>query len=566
MATLREIIDYSKANPNTDYAKRAYELIQRGDFDTEAQEEGIDLSWAGRPKPVQKESIGKDFIEDIKGIGRGVLESAEKRTSKIAGLREKVERGEKSKLAGQLEAFGQTAGMGADTIGEVIKGAFKAVLPPKAEQRAREAVESFGEKVVENPQVQKVIKWYGNLDENQQDAIDATGGALSLVADLVGGQAIKQPVKQVAKVPSKLGKTTVAQVAKKAPSEFSGALTGTSGETIREAFNAAYKGGKELDELTVSLRKKITPENLVESVRSSVDDIATKNTENYSKMISQIGDNIVSTKEVIPGVEKSLKTIGVNVKNGKLDFSQSKFRTVPEAQKKLISMYDEVKRFGDEATINEIDTSRQALSALLLTGDDSSARTANKAITEAINKVKKAGTQIDEYDTMLKDFGENANFLDELSRSLSTANEKTIDTTYRKIISSLKTNNEQRLKLIKELDEATDGALISSIAGQQLSEELPRGLFRQISAGIVGAGVATGGITSAVLPALVFASPRLTGEFVRALGISARKATQVIKAIQAVRKTVSKITGIDENNLYQLLGVGLVETAKQTEE
>ncbi len=49
MATLQEIIQYSKANPNTDYAKRAAKLIQNGDFDTQAQKEGIDLTWAGRP-------------------------------------------------------------------------------------------------------------------------------------------------------------------------------------------------------------------------------------------------------------------------------------------------------------------------------------------------------------------------------------------------------------------------------------------------------------------------------------------------------------------------------------
>jgi len=50
MASLKEIIEYSKANPNTDYAKKAYEHIQSGAFDTQAQQEGVDLSWAGRPK------------------------------------------------------------------------------------------------------------------------------------------------------------------------------------------------------------------------------------------------------------------------------------------------------------------------------------------------------------------------------------------------------------------------------------------------------------------------------------------------------------------------------------
>ncbi len=51
MPTLRELIDYSKQNPNTDVAKNVYRNIQQGSFDAQAQTEGIDLSWAGRPAP-----------------------------------------------------------------------------------------------------------------------------------------------------------------------------------------------------------------------------------------------------------------------------------------------------------------------------------------------------------------------------------------------------------------------------------------------------------------------------------------------------------------------------------
>lgn len=49
MPTLRELIDYSKANPNSDVAKNTYLHIKDGSFDQQAQIERIDLSWAGRP-------------------------------------------------------------------------------------------------------------------------------------------------------------------------------------------------------------------------------------------------------------------------------------------------------------------------------------------------------------------------------------------------------------------------------------------------------------------------------------------------------------------------------------
>lgn len=66
MATLKEIIQYGKANPDTDYSKRALELIKDGSFDTQAEKEGVDLSWAGR-KPlqaVQQEKIQKESFPE----------------------------------------------------------------------------------------------------------------------------------------------------------------------------------------------------------------------------------------------------------------------------------------------------------------------------------------------------------------------------------------------------------------------------------------------------------------------------------------------------------------------
>lgn len=69
MASLKEIIEYSKANPDTDYAKRSYELIQKGSFDEQSQQEGVDLSWAGRPPLKQGfiQSVGKSFNDRFTG-------------------------------------------------------------------------------------------------------------------------------------------------------------------------------------------------------------------------------------------------------------------------------------------------------------------------------------------------------------------------------------------------------------------------------------------------------------------------------------------------------------------
>jgi len=49
MATLQELIEYSKANPTSDIAKKTRKAIESGIYDEEANNSGIDLSWAGRP-------------------------------------------------------------------------------------------------------------------------------------------------------------------------------------------------------------------------------------------------------------------------------------------------------------------------------------------------------------------------------------------------------------------------------------------------------------------------------------------------------------------------------------
>jgi len=49
-ASLRQMINYAKQNPTSNFATQLGNAIQSGSLDSQAQKEGIDLSWAGRPK------------------------------------------------------------------------------------------------------------------------------------------------------------------------------------------------------------------------------------------------------------------------------------------------------------------------------------------------------------------------------------------------------------------------------------------------------------------------------------------------------------------------------------
>ena len=53
--TLKQLIGYSKANPTSDIASQLEQAITSGAYDQQAADEGVDLSWAGRPVPTDQQ-------------------------------------------------------------------------------------------------------------------------------------------------------------------------------------------------------------------------------------------------------------------------------------------------------------------------------------------------------------------------------------------------------------------------------------------------------------------------------------------------------------------------------
>lgn len=494
--------------------------------------------------------IGETF-GDIKETFAGIKKDITARGEKIGQVIEARDRGEQGLLRTLFQTFGQTVGAIPDVIGQTVIGAGKTALPQSAETTIGNLATGTGQAIAGTKPVQSILQKYETLKQTNPKLardIDSALGIASLGLDVatagVGGRATNIAAKGVSKGIGALEKTAEVggRVARRGAFEVQGALTGTSQETLEEAFKAAKLGGKSLDNLTESLRAKVTPEGLVENVRNATNIVQAKKSADFKKYFDPIANNLVNTSQVKNNVLALMDEFGIKEVNGGLDFTASKFRQTPQAQTKLLQMYNEVNNLGAKKTLKEVDTTRQVLKELLLTGDDASARSANALITKAIDSVRESGKQVKGYGEILTKFSEDAEFLSEIQRSLSVGDQATIDTAYRKLATSLKTNNERRMNLLRELDKATGGSIIGSISGQQLSEALPRGLFRQIAAGMAGAGILTGGLTTAVIPALVLASPRVTGEFVRALGIASKKADLIINTVNQARKALEKFS------------------------
>ena len=106
-----------------------------------------------------------------------------------------------------------------------------------------------------------------------------------------------------------------------------------------------------------------------------------------------------------------------------------------------------------------------------------------------------------------------------------------VDTTFKKLLSSFRLNNEQRREMIEELERVSGRPLGAQITGQQMSELLPRGIMRPLGGGFAGATALTTGNLLPILTFMAFASPRMVGETLRLLGFTSRQSDRFMELI-----------------------------------
>lgn len=120
VTSLSQIIAYSKANPNSQYAKQAYNLIKSGQFDAQAAKEGVDLSWAGRPKPTapadsQGQDNGQEQAAPASSLGDLDMQQLQQAGQKIVDSVQNA--GTKLQHDANGTAFGEAKG-----VGDVLEG------------------------------------------------------------------------------------------------------------------------------------------------------------------------------------------------------------------------------------------------------------------------------------------------------------------------------------------------------------------------------------------------------------------------------------------------------------
>jgi hypothetical protein len=163
-------------------------------------------------------SWGQETGEDIKQIGTEIASSARSRSAEFGKSLEAQKGGRQTWGETALQFLGQGAGLASETIGSIIKGGIKAVLPQKAEDVTKKAVTSAVQAVAETETAQSVLEKYNSLDERTKRNIDAALGLGSLTLDValagVGGKGATMAAKTATQTGARAIETGVSATSK----------------------------------------------------------------------------------------------------------------------------------------------------------------------------------------------------------------------------------------------------------------------------------------------------------------------------------------------------------------
>jgi len=373
-------------------------LIKRG-YDVE----GIDTNQAKQALGITTAKTGySDTGEDIKQIGTDTVSSFKERQQKVSESKEALKSGKQGFIETAGQAIGQGAGLISDVIGNLFKGAVKAVLPQEAETAIKGGIQSTITPVMESDIAKNIISKYNSLPDNVKRDVDALIGAGSLALDVtgmgVGGKAVKTGTKVAGEALETAGKTVlkageevvgaggkaitgikdviepitreVSQIPSRVATNVaeSKAITTAIKELPTEVAKTAAKNGVDVTDLTnlykttlvatpeekTALKNlysvaKSNPEQAIEEVGKPIVNKLKELKVERTKIGKQLSDEaknigIITTEELEPSILSNLQKTrgleGLTIENGKLNFDNTVLASVgSKADRNTIQTY-----------------------------------------------------------------------------------------------------------------------------------------------------------------------------------------------------------------------------------
>lgn len=288
--------------------------------------------------------------------------------------------------------------------------------------------------------------------------------------------------------------------------EVLGITTGSGASSIRQAVEAGKRSSKKFLE---NLRGKVNPSEIVDEARTALTDMKIAKNAQYANNTQALFE---SNKQL------DLNPVLEKVKNINSEYNVGGFNKAGKDTTKALNEINEtVTEFAnnpDVHTVEGFDALKQRLNDITFSVE---ARQANKVVRDVSKSVKdEIIKQAPEYSKIMKDYSNASDAVQELEKTLSLGDKKTVDTALRKLQSAFRKNVSSNYGKREELVRKLGGEdLADAISGQMLSDVMPRGLVGRLA----GAGTVTTGNVAA-LPAF---SPRLIGESSYYLGKALNK-------------------------------------------
>jgi hypothetical protein len=322
------------------------------------------------------------------------------------------------------------------------------------------------------------------------------------------------------------------KIAGKAGAEALGLTTGAGSQAIKLAANAGYEGGAAGKAFRENLTGAAPMAEAVEDARSAVSQMRKERGDAYRQAMTNIGmDQKVLNFDKIDDAMRQAG--GVKTFKGQ-DISPS----TQGIRHQLADVIDDWRGLdpAEFHTAEGLDALKQKLGSIR---DATQYGTPERVVADrAYQGVRRTIIdQAPDYATTMQGYERASDLIKEMEKTLSINPKASVDTTLRKLQSTLRDNVNtsfgRRAELANYLANSGAPHLLEKLAGQALSSWAPRGLNRMLATGAMESvpmmvGLGAGGAHGAAfagLGALPTMSPRLMGEAAYGAGRAAKLAT-----------------------------------------
>ncbi|MHA2069575.1 MAG: hypothetical protein ACXABY_34865 [Candidatus Thorarchaeota archaeon] len=346
----------------------------------------------------------------------------------------------------------------------------------------------------------------------------------------------------------------------KATTGLLGITTGVQDDVIREAIQIVGEGGARKEAFQQGLRGKLDPFQLVESAEQGAKQIRQQRNKTFQDRLESINQGQpLNIGSISSKFDDQVKQFGLNVgPDGAVNFTGALIAN-PRDREIIQNVVTELRAFGNRAGDNNVSQVHGLLTFL----DDSFVKgsKASAFITPLRREVREQlGKQVKGFDEMQKGFQRDTAFLREIQQTLAAGRNASPETVFKKLISSLRNNNEIRQQIVREFEDIIGVPLTGQIVGQQLSEAMSRGLIGSLGATSLTTAILSGAISPVMIVSLLSASPRVVGEVINSLGLP-------IRVARALKSTINNMAdAIGRENLgvlRQQLGRGITRESVQ---